>query len=75
MGLAGPTMIGDDQVPEIVHQFADGGEPELVWRNERGGLTFRIVDRFVKWNPRTAGIDLDRERQRLDWMSARRWKH
>ena len=31
----------------------------------------RTVDRFVKWNPRANGIDLDCERQRLDWMFGR----
>ncbi|MBB6093896.1 kanamycin kinase [Povalibacter uvarum] len=41
--------------------------PRLVWTNERGGTTFRIGDRFLKWNPRNTGIDLDAERLRLEW--------
>lgn len=45
---------------------------ELVWRNELGGLTFRMgEDRYLKWNPSRTGIDLDRERERLEWISTR----
>lgn len=44
---------------------------ELVWRNETGGSTYRIGDRFVKWNPRRTGIDLERERARLGWLASR----
>ena len=58
-------------VPGIVHALAGEGEPELVWRNELGGLTFRLGDRFLKWNPASTGIDLDRERVRLGWISTR----
>jgi kanamycin kinase len=36
-----------------------------------GGLTFRAGDRYVKWYPRTAGIDLGREKVRLEWISRR----
>jgi kanamycin kinase len=43
----------------------------LVWRNELDGLTFRIGDRYLKWNPASTGIDLERERVRLGWISAR----
>ena len=38
--------------PEVVLEFAAGAAAELVWRNELGGVTFRVRDRFVKWNPR-----------------------
>ena len=34
-------------------------------------MTFRIDDRYVKWNPRSSGIDLDRERRRLGWIGPR----
>lgn len=62
-----------EAVPAVVLRLArDAGlEPELVWRNDLGGLTFRLGDRYVKWNPRTTGIDLDRERVRLEWLSVR----
>lgn len=63
--------LGDCGVPAVVTALAGGAEPQLVWHNELGGLTFRIGDRFVKWSPRTAGIDLDVERRRLDWISSR----
>jgi kanamycin kinase len=69
--LAESHTLGDQEVPEIVRELAGGGDTELVWRNEAGGLTFRVGDRFVKWNPRHTGTNLDRERVRLDWISSR----
>jgi kanamycin kinase len=58
-------------VPRIARTLADGDEPELVWRNELGGLTFRVGRGYLKWNPRTTGADLDRERVRLEWLVGR----
>lgn len=63
--------LGDQEIPSAVLDVAAGLGVELVWRNELGGLTFRCADRFVKWNPRSTGIDLRRERDRLDWIAAR----
>jgi kanamycin kinase len=62
-------QLGDDPIPDVVLEIAAGEVIQLVWRNELGGLTFGFADRFVKWNPRTSGIDLDRERVRLEWLS------
>ncbi len=67
--LAAQHELGDQQIPAIVLELAGDEEPELAWRNELGGLTFRIGDRFVKWNPRRTGVDLDLERVRLDWLA------
>ena len=64
------TMEGLE-VPQIARTLAGGSEPELVWRNELDGLTFRIGDRYLKWNPPSTGIDLELERVRLGWISAR----
>lgn len=58
-------------VPRIAKVLAAEGEPELVWRNELNGLTFRIGNRYLKWNPPSTGVDLERERARLEWISAR----
>ncbi|CAN5679824.1 aminoglycoside 3'-phosphotransferase [soil metagenome] len=69
--LAELHTLGEDSVPDVVRELAAGRPPELVWRNDLGGLTFRIDDRFVKWNPHTTGVDLDRERVRLDWIAGR----
>lgn len=69
--LAASHMLGDEAVPEIVLEVASGRPAELIWRNELGGLTFRIGDAFVKWNPSHTGADLDRERLRLEWLAGR----
>ena len=70
-GLAAYHTLGDDPIPEVVVELGGGGQIELVWRNELGGLTFRLGDRFVKWNPLRTGIDLERERVRLEWLGGR----
>jgi kanamycin kinase len=69
--LALQHTLGGLEVPRIVRALAGGHEPELVWRNDLDGLTFRTGDRYLKWNPRSTGIDLERERVRLEWISAR----
>ncbi|MFG1925934.1 phosphotransferase [Cryptosporangium sp. NPDC048952] len=63
--------VGDDPIPAVIAELAAGGRCDLVWRNELGGLTFRLEDRFVKWNPRRTGIDLEHERVRLQWLEGR----
>ena len=69
--LAKLHALGDQAIPDVVLEIASGTDVELVWRNDLGGLTFRAADRFIKWNPRSTGIDLDRERVRLQWISER----
>jgi kanamycin kinase len=69
--LAELHQLGDDLIPDVVRQLAGAVDLEPVWRNEVGGMTFSIGGRFVKWNPRSTGIDLERERDRLEWISAR----
>ena len=59
------------EIPAIARAMAGGTDPQLAWRNELGGLTFRIGSRYLKWNPRSTGIDLERERLRLEWISTR----
>ena len=61
----------DLEVPRIALALAGGGKPELAWRNELDGLTFRIGDRYLKWNPGSNGIDLELERVRLEWLAGR----
>ena len=63
--------LGDGPVPSAVTEVAEGQPAHLVWRNDLGALTFRIGDRFLKWNPHGNGIDLERERVRLTWLSGR----
>jgi kanamycin kinase len=69
--IPGRHSLDDVPVPGVVIEFAAGRSVELVWRNETGGLSFRIEDRFLKWNPPSTGIDLVRERLRLDWLAGR----
>ncbi len=45
--------------------------PELVWRNELGGQTWHFNDRYLKWSPYAAGVDLARETERLGWLGKR----
>jgi kanamycin kinase len=58
-------------VPGIMGVVAGRTTPELVWRNDLGGLTFRLGDRYLKVNPSSTGADLDRERVRLGWIAQR----
>ncbi len=69
--LAAQHTLRGEEVPGIVRELAGGRPPVLVWRNDLDGLTFRIGDRYLKWNPAATGIDLERERVRMEWMSAR----
>lgn len=69
--LAAQHVLGDQPMPDVVRQLSGAHEPTLVWRNDLGGLTFRFGDRYLKWNPRTTGVDLDRERRRLVWLAPR----
>lgn len=54
-------------IPDIVRQLAGAHNPEPVWKNELGGITYRAGNQFIKWNPGTTGIDLEDERLRLQW--------
>lgn len=63
--------LGDREIPAPVLERADGRPVELAWRNEAGGLTFEVDGEHVKWSPRASGIDLDRERIRLEWIADR----
>lgn len=69
--LAAQHVLGDDAVPDVVLALAGDVVTSLVWRNELGGMTFRFSNRFVKWNPRSTGIDLHREQVRLAWIEGR----
>jgi kanamycin kinase len=67
----GPWSTQGLDVPAIVLELANGDVPELTWRNELHGLTFRLGERYLKWSPRSTGIDLNRERVRLKWLQGR----
>lgn len=69
--LADLHNLGDEPIPAVVLEAAGGHAPELVWRNDLGGLTFRAGDRFIKWNPRSTLINLALERDRLNWIASR----
>jgi kanamycin kinase len=69
--LAAQHELGDEPIPSAVRALAGDAPLELVWRNDLGGLTFRVDDRYIKWNPRRTGADLERERVRLEWLAGR----
>lgn len=64
---------GHVEVPPAVAELAAGQPIRAVWRNELGGLTFRIglgdARRFVKWTPQGVDIDLSAEAARLRWAA------
>ncbi len=64
---------GPVPVPAAVRRLAGRRSITPVWRNERGGLTFRLGEaQYVKWVANgTPEIDLAAEAERLAW--ARRW--
>ena len=63
-------------VPDAVRALAGDDALTPVWRNELGGLTFRLdgadATRFAKWVPAgTPEIDLPGEAARLAWVGDR----
>lgn len=68
MAVHRPAQV---DTPPCVRCLAGDREATFVWRNELGGLAFRIDDVFVKWNPRGNSIDLALERKRLEWLRLR----
>jgi len=54
-------------VPAAVAGVAAGRPLTAVWRNELGGTTWRMGNRFVKWAPAGSGLDLAAEALRLRW--------
>ncbi|MFZ0042310.1 MAG: aminoglycoside 3'-phosphotransferase [Solirubrobacteraceae bacterium] len=59
--------------PPAVLEVAAGRRIEAVWVNEAGGVTFRLGEgrdlEFMKWTPRTSGLDLHAEAARLRWAA------
>lgn len=73
MTLAGPPSMPVG-VPAAVIDVARGRSVEAVWRNELGGITFRIGrDLHVKWHPSAVpydpAADLEAEAERIAWLA------
>lgn len=67
-------LAPQEKRPAIIDALADGldgSAPRLAWRNDLGGQTWLLGDRCLKWSPRSAGIDLGREAERMRWLAAR----
>jgi kanamycin kinase len=60
-------------LPDVVRELAKAEQITPVWENQLGGLTFEIGEgesrRFAKWAKAGSGLDLDTERQRLQWAN------
>lgn len=56
-------------MPAAIRALAADEPVRPVWRNELGGLTFAVGDRYFKWTPTDSGIDLGREAARLRWAA------
>lgn len=67
--LSSYTSLGDCPMPQIVRSLDPEGKAQLIWHNERDGLTFRIEDTYVKYSPYPSGVTLVRERYCLRWIS------
>ncbi|ROS73538.1 aminoglycoside 3'-phosphotransferase [Cellulomonas sp. PhB143] len=58
-------------VREIAAELALEGEILPVWRNQVGGLTFRVgSEHHLKWAPDGRGLDLVAEAERMAWARA-----
>lgn len=68
--LAAPPE-GPVDIPPVVRRLSAGAQIVPVWRNELGGLTFRIGDgRYAKWIANDQDeIDLAAEAERLAWAA------
>ncbi|PPG12404.1 hypothetical protein C5D36_15185 [Rathayibacter sp. AY1C6] len=63
--LARQSSLEGVRIPSPARRLNGGTDPALVWRNELDGLTFRVDAGYLKWNPRSTGVDLRREIARL----------
>ncbi|MEV4567808.1 aminoglycoside 3'-phosphotransferase [Nonomuraea sp. NPDC049419] len=68
-------MLVSTEAPAVIAALAGDDTVTLVWRNELGGLTYRLDGarvRYAKWVAAgTPEIDLTAEAERLTWAS--RW--
>ncbi|GGR24023.1 phosphotransferase [Agromyces mediolanus] len=72
--LAGQRPEAEVVRPAKVLELAAGRPTTPLWRNEAGGLTFRIEGErasVVKWNPPGSGESLADEAERLRWLAGR----
>lgn len=71
--IAGPAGT-NHATPAAVQTVARGRPVRPVWVNEAGGTTFEVAGSderlFMKWAPRSSGLDLDGEAARLQWAVA-----
>jgi kanamycin kinase len=54
----------------LLDRFGERTTAQLVWRNEIGGLTFRLAQSYLKWTP-ADGPDTRDEAARLRWLDGR----
>ena len=68
--LAGQLDVAALMVPDWVADLADGRLVRPVWRNELGGITYRLGDgaRYLKAQPDDTGWDVAAEVARLAWV-------
>ena len=61
---------GDLPLPAALAAVVMGAPTMAVWRNDLGGLTWRVgEDRYLKWSPVESGITFADEIERLRWAS------
>lgn len=74
--MSGPDLerqfsLAGVEIPAVALRMNGGESPELAWRNQLDGLTFRVGGGYLKWNPASTGVDLGREIARLRWLDGR----
>jgi kanamycin kinase len=70
--IAGRPVVAPP-IPPALGPVLAGARAEVVWQNERGGLTIEATDverYFVKWAAEDSGLDLAAEAARLRWATA-----
>lgn len=72
-GTPPETVVRGLVLPSALRPIVEDCPVVRVWRNDLGGLTFRVgADRFLKWSPDGVGLpSIANETARLHW--AARW--
>lgn len=67
------AAVPPHEPPDIVASCAAGDAVTPVWRNDLGGITYRLGEgptaRYLKWQPLDPEVSVDAEAHRLTWAA------